>query len=78
MQWMTYSDSSRLSDHFSYIIYFNPSYGLKDMIFSKFYLFFEISGLLILFRNSYINAMGTRRDVYPEFCPEAGAGRASQ
>ena len=42
----TYSDSSRRADHFSYIIYFNPNYGLKDMNFQSFMNFWNYFYLL--------------------------------
>jgi hypothetical protein len=38
---VAYPGSSRRADHFSCRNYFNPSYGLKDMIFRSFKQFSE-------------------------------------
>ena len=37
-----YSDSSRRADHFSYINYLNPSYGLKVIQFQSFWIFLKL------------------------------------
>ena len=39
---IAYSDSTHFSDNITYINYFNPSYGLKDMNFRSFYNFLEL------------------------------------
>jgi hypothetical protein len=40
-----FSDSTHFSDNFSYINYFKPSYGLKDMNFQSFNDFMEFLDL---------------------------------
>ena len=47
---MTYSDSLYFSDHFSYINYFHPSYGLFYMIFQSLMIFLEFLELILLIR----------------------------
>ena len=46
--WMTYSDSLYFSDHFSYINYFHPSYGLFYMNFQSFNDFLEFLDLILI------------------------------
>ena len=53
--WIGYSDSTHFSDHFSYINYFNPSYGLKDMIFQNFNHFLELFKLFNLELSKIVN-----------------------
>ena len=49
---MTYSDSLRFSDHFSYINLFHLSYGLFNMIFQSLYEFSR-NFLIIKFISNY-------------------------
>jgi hypothetical protein len=43
--WVAYLDSSHFSEHFSYIIYFHPTYSLFYMILRSFIEFLEFPGI---------------------------------
>ena len=70
---MTYSDFSHFSDHFSYINYFHPSYGLFYMIFQSFKRFLKFTGIKL---NSKINGklLGAPGAVHPAVYTEADGG----
>ena len=64
---MTYSDSSRRSDHFSYINFFNPSYGLIYMIFQSLSNFLDFFNSEFEFKSR--NAITHQKNyLYPAGC----------
>ena len=71
--WVGYSDSSYFFDHFSYINYFHPSYGLFYMIFQSLNHFLEFLEFNLISK-IHMKMLGAPGAVHPAVHTEADSG----